>query len=164
MAYCLASQAPSLYFATYNAVPVERPMKAVKISSEKLMVCRVAADGSTVELEFLDHAGTQVALELSLDQAEAVVMTLPHLLANATKLRTGSDDARYVFGLSDWCIEGANRSCLIATLKTTDGFEVSFGIPLEVCRSFGWNLQHKADQAHDAGGERAVVASRVKLN
>jgi hypothetical protein len=55
-------------------------------------------------------------------------------------------------------------SCLIATLKTTDGFEVSFGIPLEVCRSFGWNLQHKADQVHDAGGERAVVASRAKLN
>jgi hypothetical protein len=139
-------------------------MKAMKISSKKLTVCRVAPDGSNVGLEFLDHAGTSVVLELPLDQAEAVVMTLPHILARATKLRTGNDDARYVFGLNEWCIEGANENCLIATLKTTDGFEVSFGIPLEVCRSFGWNLQHAADQAHDGGDEKASVASRLKLN
>jgi hypothetical protein len=139
-------------------------MKAMKISSKKLTVCRVAADGSNVGLEFLDHAGTSVVLELPLDQAEAVVMTLPHVLARATKLRTGNDDARYVFGLNEWCIEGANENCLIATLKTTDGFEVSFGIPLEVCRSFGCNLQHAADQAHDGGDEKASVASRLKLN
>ena len=139
-------------------------MKAVKICSKKLTVRRVAEDGSNVGLEFLDRAGTRVVLELPLEQAEAVVMTLPHLLARATKLRTGNDDARYVFGLNEWCIEAVNKNCLIATLKTTDGFEVSFGIPLEVSRSFGWNLQHAADQAHDGGDEKASVANRLKLN
>jgi hypothetical protein len=139
-------------------------MKTVRICSKKLTVCRVAEDGSNVGLAFLDHAGTRVVLELPLEQAEAVVMTLPHLLARATKLRTGNDDARYVFGLNEWCIEGANENCLIATLKTTDGFEVSFGIPLEVSRSFGWNLQHAADQAHDDGSDKAVAASGLKLN
>jgi len=136
----------------------------VKICSKKLTFCHVAEDGSNVRLEFLGRAGTMVVLELPLEQAEAVVMTLPHLLARATKLRTGNDDARYVFGLNEWYIEGANKNCLIATLKTTDGFEVSFGIPLEVSRSFGWNLQHAADQAHDGGDEKASVASRLKLN
>ena len=58
-------------------------MKAVRICSKKLTVCHVAEDGSNVGL---DHAGTRVVLELPLEQAEAVVMTLPHLLARATKL------------------------------------------------------------------------------
>ena len=133
----------------------------MKICSKKLTVCRVAEDGSNVGIEFLDRAGTRVVLELPLEQAEAVVMTLPHLLARAAKLHTGKDDARYVFGLNEWCIEGVNENSVIATLKTTDGFEVSFGIPLEVCRSFGWNLQHCADRAR---GDSCEVATRPKLN
>jgi hypothetical protein len=47
--------------------------------------------------------------------------------------RTGNQDARYVFGLHEWAIEGAkDQQCLIATLKTMNGFEVCFGIPFEV--------------------------------
>jgi hypothetical protein len=90
-------------------------------------------------------------------------MTLPSLLAQATKLRTRSDNARYVFGLNEWSIEAAdNDNCLIATLKTTDGFEVSFGIPFEACHSFGWHLQHKADEARKAGdSEKRATANRL---
>jgi hypothetical protein len=140
-------------------------MKAVKICSRKLTVCRVSADGSSVGLEFLDHTGTRVALELPLEQAEAIVMTLPHLLARATKLRTGSEDARYVFGLDEWSIERVdNDNCLIATLKTTDGFEVSFGIPFEACSSLGWNLQHKANQAPRKASESEKKAATNRLN
>jgi hypothetical protein len=139
-------------------------MKAVKICSRKLTVSRVSADGSSVGLEFLDHAGTRVALELPLEQAEAIVMTLPHLLARATKLRTGSEDARYVFGLDEWSIERADKdNCLIATLKTTDGFEVSFGIPFEACSSLGWNLQDGA-QACDANESDKKEGVANKLN
>lgn len=140
---------------------------AVKIRSETLTTCRVAEDGSNVELEFLDHAGGPVILELPLEQAEAVVMTLPHLLARAVKWRSGDEEARYVFGLDEWSIEGAkDNDCLIATLKTTNGFEVSFGIPFEACQSLGWNLQNGADRAIDAGepGEALPVAGRYKLN
>ncbi len=140
---------------------------AVKIRSETLTTCRVATDGSNVELEFLDHSGAPVVLELPLDQAEAVVMTLPHLLARAVKWRTGDDEARYVFGLHEWSLEGAkDNSCLIATLKTTNGFEVSFGIPFEACQSLGWNLQNGADRAANAGevAEEPVAAGRFKFN
>ena len=76
-------------------------------------------------------------------------------------------EARYVFGLHEWSIEGAkDNDCLIATLKTTNGFEVSFGIPFEACQSLGWNLQNGADRAIDAGepGEALPVAGRYKLN
>jgi len=141
---------------------------AVKIRSRKLTTCRVASDGSNVGLEFLDQSGTAVTVELPLDQAEALIMTLPHLLARAVRRQTGNQDARYVFGLHEWALEGAkDEECLIATLKTTNGFEVCFGIPFEACRSFGWNLQHGADAALEgAEVEPAVAAIRspVKLN
>jgi hypothetical protein len=73
----------------------------VKIRSKKLTTCRVASDGSSVGLEFLDQSGAAVTVELPLDQAEAVIMTLPHLLAQAVRRRTGTDEARYVFGLHE---------------------------------------------------------------
>jgi hypothetical protein len=140
---------------------------AVTLRSSRLMTCRVAEDGADVTLEFIDQSGEAVAVELPLDQAEAVVMTLPRLLSRAVRQRTGNEEARYVFHLGQWMIEGAKeQSCLITTLKTENGFEVSFAMPLEACRSFGWALQHEASEAIEARkmAEQAAVASRTKFN
>lgn len=139
----------------------------MKISSKKLTTCRVAEDGANVGLEFLDQSGAPVMVELPLDQAEAIVMTLPQLLSRAVKRHTGNEDARYVFGLDEWSLETAqSRDCLIATLKTSDGFEVSFGIPFEACRSLGYGLQRGADQTGDAaeGGQCGIERHASKLN
>jgi hypothetical protein len=101
------------------------------IRSSRLTTCRITEDGADVGLEFIDQSGKVVAVELSLDQAEVVVMTLPRLLSRAVRQQTGDDEARYVFHLGEWVIEGAKEhSCLIATLKTENGFEVSFAIRL----------------------------------
>jgi len=140
---------------------------ALKILSRRLTTCRVAADGANVELAFVDCSGAPVTVELPFDQAESVVMTLPRLLSHALRQHSGDDDARYVFGLREWSLESTrDQACLIATLKTADGFEVSFGIPLEACRSLGWSLQQGADQAVTAGDGNgaAVAAGSVKLN
>ena len=140
----------------------------MKISSRKLTTCGVADDGSKVGLEFLDQSGTLVTVELPFEQAEALVMTLPRLLASAVRQKTGNQEARYVFGLHGWAIEGVQeQQCLIATLKTMDGFEVCFGIPFEVCRVFGWNLQRFAEGAlGTAAAEPAIAGSPppAKLN
>jgi hypothetical protein len=139
----------------------------VKIASSKLTTCGVAADWETVELEFLDQSGAATTLQLPLDQAEAVVMTLPHVLAYALKRRTGQHDARYVFGLGEWCIEDTrDQDSLIVTLKTTDGFEVSFGIPFETGRALGFSLQHEAKAAIAASerDEESVAPGRMGLN
>jgi hypothetical protein len=137
----------------------------VKIRSQKLTTCRVAADGTNVGLEFLDHEGTPVTVELPLDQAEAVVMTMPHLLSRAVKCQTNSETARYVFNLEGWSIESTEDSkCLLATLTTSLGFEVCFAIPYEACQSLGWNLQQGVDQITDARAQPAAVAARGKLN
>ena len=106
-------------------------------------------------------------MQLPLDQAEAVVMTLPHVLAYALKRRTGEPEARYVFGLGEWCIEDTRgEDSLIVTLKTTDGFEVSFGIPFQTCRALGFSLQHEANEAIAAGerDEGTIAPGRMGLN
>jgi hypothetical protein len=139
----------------------------VKIASSKLTTCGVAADWETVELEFLDQSGATTTLQLPLDQAEAVVMTLPHVLACALKRRTGKPDARYVFGLGEWCIEDTrDQDSLIVTLKTIDGFEVSFGIPFDAGRALGFSLQHEAKAAIAANerDEESVAPGRMGLN
>jgi hypothetical protein len=140
----------------------------MKISSRELTTCGVADDGSKLGLEFRDQSGRLVTVELSFEQAEAVVMTLPRLLANAVRQKTGNQDARYVFGLHGWSIEGAkNQQCLIATLKTMDGFEVCFGIPFEAGRVFGWNLQRIAEGELDATSAEPAIAGSAppaKLN
>jgi hypothetical protein len=146
----------------------------VKISSSRLTTCRVTADGEAVELGLVDHSDTEVSLELPFEQAEAVVMTLPLLLTHALKRRTGKPEARYVFSLGDWLIEDTRgENYLIVTLKTTDGFEVSFAIPFEACQALGWSLKHEVDGAREADidadetGDRAGDAppsSRSGLN
>jgi hypothetical protein len=139
----------------------------VKIRSQKLTTCQVAADGTNVGLEFLDHTGQAVTVEFPIDQAEAVIMTIPHLLARAVKCQTGSEAARYVFNLEGWSIESTeDKNCLIATLTASRGFEVCFAIPHEACQSLGWNLQRGADEIIDTRAETALAATpaRGKLN
>jgi len=135
----------------------------VKIRSQRLTTCRVTANGAEVGLEFLDVSGAVVRLEMPVEQAESLVMTLPQLLALALRQKTGDEDARFVFALGEWAIESAKgQDCLIATLKTPDGFEVCFGIPFEACRSLGWNLL-RAAETHDPE-EQVKADARLTLN
>ena len=137
----------------------------LKIESARLTNCRVTADGEILELGLVDHSGAEVSVRLPFMQAEAVAMTLPQLLGRALIRRTGSQTARYVFGLGDWLIESARgHNCLIVTLKTTDGFEVSFGIPFAECQAMGWSLKHRAEEAIEAEGLAGKPVGHAELN
>jgi len=123
----------------------------MKIRSNKLTQCVVSADGEIIELGLVDQSNTAVSVQLTFDQAEAVVMTLPHLLQAALKRRTGRQDARYAFGIGDWMIEETKgENCLLVTLTTADGFQVCFGIPFDACQALGWSLMHHAEQVREA--------------
>ena len=120
----------------------------MEISSAELTTCDVTPDGRIVTLNLIDVAGNPVALRLPLDQVGALTMTLPGLLTKAVKARDGNDTARFVFPLGDWLLERvADCRALIVTLKTTDGFEMSFGAPLDICRSFGAALRREEIKA-----------------
>lgn len=113
----------------------------------KLTTCDACDDGETVQLDFVDAGGEAVALLLAFEHAQSIAMTLPRLLTRAVRARTGQDQARYVFPLGQWLLEKAeDRASGILTMKTVDGFEVSFRIPPDTCRTLGWTLQHEADE------------------
>ena len=118
----------------------------MKIALKELTTCGVQPGGEALELNFVDAAGAQVCLQVPFEHAQAMAMTLPRLLDVALKQATGNPQARYVFPLGRWSIETASDdNCLITTFSTEDGFEVSFGMPPEACRSLGWVLKDEAD-------------------
>jgi hypothetical protein len=133
----------------------------MRIALKELTTCGVQPGGEALELNFVDTAGAQVCLQVPFDHAQALVMTLPRLLDVLLKRITGNPQARYVFTLGRWSIENASeQNCLIATLSTDDGFEVSFGIPPEACRGLGWVLKTEADTLAPADEAARVPGGR----
>ena len=128
----------------------------MEIESSKLTTCDVAPDGDFVTLDLVDVAGNPVSLRLPFDQAGALAMTLPGLLSKALKARCGNESLRYVFPLGEWLLEGAADGCtVIVTLKTVDGFEVSFGASLDLWRSLASDLRR------EPAGVPAVAPART---
>jgi hypothetical protein len=129
----------------------------VKICSTGLTTCGVLKGGQGITLGLLDENGAEITVQLPFDHAQAMVMTLPGLLALALRSITGDDSARYVFALDAWLIEQSNdRTGLILTLGTPDGFKVSFNIPANACRSMGSTLTRQCEQstASDEAAEK----------
>ncbi len=121
------------------------PVGLMEIESTQLTTCDVTRDGEVVRLKFIDTSGNNVVLSLPFAQAGALTMTLPHLLTKALKARFGNEGSRFVFPLGEWLLEGvADGRTVIVTLRTTDGFEVSFAAPLEHCRSLASDLEREA--------------------
>jgi hypothetical protein len=131
----------------------------VRICSSKLTTCDVSQDGSTLALSLLDHSGKPVTLELPLEQAEVVAVTLPHLLSRAVKQKTGNDKSRYVFKVDEWAIETVeDHDSLIVTLTTGNGFSVSFEFSYAACQCIIRDIEEGLEKA--ASDEYPVNAQR----
>jgi hypothetical protein len=123
----------------------DAPAGLMEIESAQLTTCDVTGDGEAIRLRFVDTAGNPVALKLPFAQAGSLAMTLPHLLTKALRARHGNEGSRFVFPLGEWILEGvADGRTVIMTLKTTDGFEVSFAAPIDHCRSLASDLKREA--------------------
>ena len=87
-------------------------------------------------------------------------------MTQAVKAQTGQDNARYVFALGQWLLEGVeeDRQSLILTLATVDGFEVSFRIPHATCRAMGWALQRDSDDDTAELGDPPTEAGKREIN
>jgi hypothetical protein len=121
------------------------PVGLMEIESAQLTTCDVTRDGEAVRLKFIDASGNDVVLKLPFAQAGSLTMTLPHLLTKALRARYGEEGSRFVFPLGEWLLEGvADGRAVIVTLRTTDGFEVSFAVPLDHCRSLATDLEREA--------------------
>lgn len=97
--------------------------------------CEVSKDGRRIHLSVTDVSGAPMRLSLSADQAGSLTMTLPRLLTAALKARFKDDSLRFVFPVHDYSLEGADGLAdFILSLKTADGFEVSFAVKPELLK------------------------------
>jgi hypothetical protein len=146
---------------------MEAPAAAMIIHCSKLTTCDAVEDGEAVRLDLIDKNGDPISLVLSFAHAESIAMTLPHLLTQAIQTQTGQDNAHYVFPLGQWLLEGIeDHQSLMLTLKTADGFEVSFRIPYDTCRALGWSLQHEANDAIESNdcGDARILSGKTEFN
>ena len=119
----------------------------MEIDVKELTTCSVSKRGETVSLKGLDQSGQEVSIRFPFRHAQAISMTLPHLLSRALVAQTGDKKARFVFRLGDWKLEDSkDNQNVIMTLQTADGFKVSFALTVEACAALGPAIERAAAQ------------------
>lgn len=125
----------------------------VVVDISRLTTCKVNPDGSSVRLSGVNAGGEDFHLHVSVEQLGTLSMTLPHLLSEAIKARYRDPTLRYVFPLGGSAVEEATGGdAAILSLKTPDGFEVSFAVqPAALAK-----LADQCSSANASSGMRQV--------
>ena len=102
----------------------------MEIETQSLTACDVTADGGLISLSFVDSDGHPANILMSLNQAGALIMTLPGILERALQTRFADSTLRYAYPLASWAVEQSTdpTQCMM-TLRTAEGFGVCFSIP-----------------------------------
>ena len=104
----------------------------MRIDTQALTTCEVAADGGAISLGFVDSGGRPATILLSLNEVGALAMTLPGLIDKALQTRFGDQSLRYAYPLASWTVEQSSDPTQgMVTLRTVDGLSVCFSIPVE---------------------------------
>lgn len=100
-----------------------------EIIGQDLVSYEVAVDGSRFRMAFTRPDGGSCTLNLPSECLQALVMTLPRMMAEALRARHKDETLRLVYSAEMVRIEQASDpGKLILTLSTPDGFEVSFAL------------------------------------
>lgn len=99
------------------------------IDVKELTTYQISEDGQTVELKVGDEAGGEASLRFKVSELGNLVMTLPSLIEAALKRQYRNTSFRFAYPLGSWSVEqAADPGSLIVTLRTQDGFGVSFAM------------------------------------
>jgi hypothetical protein len=99
------------------------------IRAKHLTTFSMAPDGSSVAIGVADEEGQAAALMLPAECLRALIMTLPDMMRRALRLQHGDPSLRLVYPVAGWEIERSARPEIrIVTLRTSDGFHVSFAM------------------------------------
>jgi hypothetical protein len=102
---------------------------SASISITSLTRFETAEDGGSISLVAEDASGRLVRLRFPTDVLSSLIMTLPQMLTAAVQRRRNDPTARLVYPLAEFRAElSTDPSTHILTLKTPDGFTVSFAI------------------------------------
>ena len=106
------------------------------IQARQLTTFQVAPDGRSVALNVTDEHAEPATLVFPSECLNELLMTLPDIVHRALRLRFRDESMRVVYPVGTWDVErGQTAGQLIVTLRTPDGFAVSFSLPaLELVR------------------------------
>lgn len=100
------------------------------IAVKELTTYAISDDGKTVILNLVDDTGAATALRFQIPDLGNLSMTLPSLIEAALRRQQSDTSFRYTYPIGSWAIEQSTDPCsLIVTLRTLDGFGVSFAMP-----------------------------------
>ena len=112
------------------------------IRAKCLTTFSVAADGSSVSFGVADEDGRAGELMLPTACLKRLMMTLPEMTRQALRLQHDDPSLRLVYRAAGWEVERSTvPETFIVTLRTVDGFHVSFALTAAV-------LADMADATH----------------
>lgn len=111
------------------------------IEAESLTTFEIAPDGTGVRVRVRAVDGEEASVTLPSVCLNQLLMTLPRMALMALRARHGDDSLRIVYPIGEWSLErAAQQQVVVATFRTPDGFEVSFGLSREQCAALGDTL------------------------
>lgn len=101
----------------------------MKVDVKQLSDYAVAADGQSISLGVVDANNCNIQLTMDVDQLGMLVMTLPGLIERALRAKYRDATLRYCHPTGTYMVEQASDpNSLIVTMRTPDGFGVSFSM------------------------------------
>lgn len=102
----------------------------MSINVKEMTTYAISDDGKTVTLSLVDEDGNPASLRFQIPDIGNLSMTLPSLIEAALRRQLRDGSFRYAYPIGSWSIEQAtDPASLIVTLRTKDGFGVSFSMP-----------------------------------
>jgi hypothetical protein len=103
-------------------------------------------DGASISLIAEDVSGRSIRLTFPTDVLSSLIMTLPQMVTAAVQRRRNDPSARLVYPLAESRTElSTDVSTRILTLKTPDGFTVSFAVSDEQFRELARSSAQSAE-------------------
>jgi hypothetical protein len=123
------------------------------IDIKRLARFEIREGGSSISLVAEDAVGRTTRLTFPTEVLSSLIMTLPQMLTAAIQSQRNDPTARLVYPLAESRTElSADLSTLILTLKTPDGFTVSFAVSNdqfgEIVRSYGRSAEIRSRRAN----------------
>ena len=111
---------------------------STRIDIKSLAKFEIGEDGISISLLVEDISGRSVRLVFPTEVLSSLTMTLPQMLTAAIQRRRNDPSARLVYPLAESKTElSTDFSTRILTLKTPDGFTVSFAVSEQQLREIG---------------------------
>lgn len=104
----------------------------------ELTTYSIGDEGNSIVLRLTDQHGQPVSLTFGVHDLGMLAMTLPTLIEAALRKQYGDANFRYTHPMGEWSVEqSSDPAQLIITMKTKDGFGVSFSVLHAKAEHFG---------------------------